>query len=147
MKNSGYDELQVATRHRIAFHALILTFIVIMVNAWVKKTYGAIWPDPMLESLGTIFIPATYFTVMAILKNAYLRAKDYPALFIIAIALAFLLSSASFITITLSGLPMIIENGQLSNRLGSLLITIYTGCITVALLIRYIRNKRIDDES
>lgn len=40
MKNSGYDELQVATRHRIAFHALILTFIVIMVNAWVKKLTG-----------------------------------------------------------------------------------------------------------
>lgn len=136
-----YDELQLATRHKIAFHTLVITFLVIMIGGFVKDLYG-IWAEPMLEMFVMIFIPGIYFTIMSIAKNAYLRMNDHPRIVIVLMGAATILSGSAVISNMMHGFHTIIEDGQLSDSVGSLLMAIYTGSTTIALIIRRRLNKR-----
>lgn len=142
MKMAQYDEFQLANRHRIAFQTLMITFLMIMINGYIKFFYG-IWAEPMLEMFVMIFIPVMYFTIMSIVKNAYLRQTDQPIVIILLMGFAAIMSSAAVISNITSGLFMLIEDGQLSQQVGSLLLTFFTGSTTVALLIRRVKNKRM----
>ncbi|MDS9471563.1 hypothetical protein [Sporosarcina pasteurii] len=142
MKNKDYDEFQLANRHRIAFQTLFITFVVIMINGYVKFIYGN-WADPLLEMMITVLIPGMYFTIMSIAKNAYLRQKDHPIVFIVMMGMATILSGAAVISSIMSGILELVEDGQLTNQVGSLLLTIYAGSTTVALLMRSMKNRRV----
>ncbi|WP_153720747.1 hypothetical protein [Sporosarcina cascadiensis] len=142
MKLTRYDEFQLSIRHRIAFQTMIITFIMIMISGYVKTFYGT-WANPMLEMLVLIMIPAMYFSTLSIAKNAYLQQKDQPALIIILMGLAAVLSGAAVTSNILNGMFTLIENGQLSNQIGSLLLMIYSGGTAIALLIRRTKNRRM----
>lgn len=142
MKNARYDEFQLASRHRIAFQTLVITFLMIMINGYVKSFYG-VWAEPLLEMLVMIFIPVTYFTFMSIAKNAYLSQKDQPIIFIVAMGFAAILVFATVISNITSGMFKLIEDGQLTHQVGSLLMLIFTSGTTVAQIARRIINKRM----
>ncbi|MHA6259260.1 hypothetical protein ACXYMX_05020 [Sporosarcina sp. CAU 1771] len=143
MKTEGYDEFQQATQHKIAFQTLLITFVLIMLNGYTKLIYGDWAANPMIEMLVMIYIPAMYFTLTSITKNAYLRKKDHPVVFIVLMGFAFILSSASVISSVTSGMFLLVENGQLSDQLGSVFLTIFAGSTTAALFIRRVRNKKM----
>lgn len=142
MKATQYDEFQLANRHRIAFQTLVITFLMIMINGYVKSFY-AVWAEPMLEMLVMILIPVMYFTIMSIAKNAYFRQKDQPVFFIVGMAIATILFAATVISNITSGMFILVENGQLTHQVGSLLMLLFAASTTVAQITRRIINKRM----
>lgn len=145
MKKPQYDEFQLANRHRIAFQSFGIAIAAIMISGYVKQFYG-VWAEPLLEMLVMIYIPVMYFTTMAIVKNAYLRQKDHPVPIIIGFGMAAIMGLFSFVPAMIDGRFMFVENGQLSNQIGSVFITLFAGGISIALLIRKIRNRRMLEE-
>lgn len=142
MKTARYDEFQLANRHRIAFQTLIITFLMIMINGYVKFFYG-VWAEPMLEMLVMIIIPVMYFTIMSTAKNAYLGQKDQPTTFIVAMGIAATFSGISVISYITSGMFALVEGGQLTNQVGNLLLFLFTGGTAVAQITRRMINKRM----
>lgn len=143
MKNLRYDEYQLKNRHQLAFQTLILIFVLVMTNGLLKESYG-VWAPPLLEALILIFIPGMYFAIMSIAKNAYFRKKDYPILVIILFGLAAVLGLFSFVPAILNGTFIFVENGQLTNQVGSLFIPILFGGMVIAIIVRKMINKRED---
>ena len=145
MTNARYDEFQLANRHRIAFQTLIIVMALLMINGYIKNFYG-VWAPALLEMLVLMYIPMMYFVLMSIVKNAYLRRKDQPVLYIVLFAFAAIMGLFSVVPSIVNGTFVFIENGQLTDRIGSLFITTFAGGTSVALLIRRIRNRRVLDK-
>lgn len=145
MKARRYDKFQLANRHRIAFQTLGVTLLMIMINGYVKFFY-AVWAEPLLEALVMIYIPVIYFTLMTIVKNAYLSRRDQPVFFIVGMGIATILFGATAISNIMSGSFIFMENGQLTNQVGSLLMLFFAASTTIALVFRRIINKRMLEE-
>jgi hypothetical protein len=144
MKNARYDEFQLATRHKIAFQSFILVLVLIGINGYVKAGYG-IWASPLREAFILVWIPGMYFAVMSIAKNAYFSRNDYPVFSIILLGLAATMGFFSTVPFIFSAEYPLIENGQLSDWIMGLLITIISGGMGVALILRRVVNRRIDE--
>ena len=144
MKNARYDEFQLATRHKIAFQSFILVLVIIGLNGYVKAGYG-IWASPLLEAFILVWIPGMYFAVMSIAKNAYFSKKDYPVLVVVVLGLGATLGVFSTVLFIFSAEYPLIENGQLSDRIMGLLITIISGGMGVALIVRRVVDRRMDE--
>lgn len=144
MKNARYDEFQIANRHKIAFQSFILVLVLIGINGHVKAGYG-IWASPYLEAFILVWIPGMYFAVMSIAKNAYFSRNDYPVFYVLLFGLAAIMGTISTVLFIFSEEYPLIENGQLSDRIMGLLVTIISGGLGVALIVRRIVNRRIDD--
>lgn len=145
MRKARYDEFQLANRHGIAFQSLIIAMAVIMISGYIKYFYG-IWAPPLLEMLVLVFIPGMHFMIMSIVKNAYLSRKDYPGLVIVCFLLAAVMGIFSFVPAMIDGRFVFVENGQLSDQVGSLFITAFAGGASIALLIRRMKNRKILEE-
>jgi hypothetical protein len=144
MKNKRYDEFQIANRHKIAFQTLILTMILIGLNGYIKEGYGT-WASPLLEAFIMVWIPGLYFAVMAISKNAYFSKKDYPVPVVVLLGLAATMGVFSTVPFIFSvGYPLI-ENGRLNDRIMGLLIAIISVGMGVALIVRKVVNRRMDE--
>lgn len=139
MKIGKYDEFQLANRHRIAFHTMILVMVLVWSNGFFKESYGT-WASPQIEALVLLYLPGMYFAVMSIAKNAYLRKKDSSVLIISLFSLIVVLGLFTIIPSILEERFTLVENGQLNDRIGSLLVTGLFSAMLITLLIR----KRID---
>lgn len=143
MKSTRYDEYQLKNRHRIAFQTMVLLLALVMLNGLLKERYG-IWAPPNLESIVLIYIPGMYFSIMSIAKNAYFSKKDYPSLVISLFGLAVVLGLFAVVPAILNGTFVFVENGLLTNQVGSLFIPTMFGGILIAITIRKLIDKRKD---
>lgn len=139
MKKGKYDEFQLAKRHKIAFQTLILVFVVIGINGYVKSSYG-IWADPYLESYLLIMVPGLYFAGASIWQNAYFRLKDYPMLTLLLSGFVMVFS------LLLIGLKVgwgefhLIEDGKLGGDIELVLFSVLFTMVFVLLMVR----RRLD---
>lgn len=143
MENRRYDEYQLKNRNRIAFQTMIILLILVMLNGFIKDSYG-IWAPPIIESLVLIFIPGMYFAIMSIAKNAYFSKRDYPVLIMLLFGLAAVLGLFANVPAILNRTFIFVENGQLSNQISSLFIPILFGTMLIAIIIRKWIDKRKD---
>lgn len=135
MENSRYDEYQLKNRHRIAFQTMVLMMALIWINGFFKNSYG-VWAPPLLEALVLLYIPGMYFAMGSIIKNAYMSKKDSPVFIHISFGLIFLFGLFSLVPFIIDGSFTFVENGQLSDRIGIVLLTTLFGGLLIALLIR-----------
>lgn len=141
MKKAKFDEFQLANRHRIAFQTLFIAIALIGVNGFIKENY-LVWAPPYLESLVLIYIPMMYFFMMSIAKNAYLSRRDHPVLLITLFGFVAFMSLLPIALSAIDGEFHLIEHGQLSDRIGGLLLGISFGGGFVASLIRRVLDRR-----
>ncbi len=141
MKTARYDEYQLNSRYRIAFETLLITIVLIASNGFVKMTY--IWADPLMESLVLLYIPAIYFSLRSVWKNAYFSKKEkHPGFFIAIFGLTTLVNIYTVGTSIYHGFFVIIEEGKLVNSAGVLFLLAFTGSITIAMIARKVADKR-----
>lgn len=74
MEKNNYDEYQITVRHRLAFWSLLLTFALIMINAFVKSRYD--WAVPGVEAIVLIGVPTLFFATGAVFQNAYISRRE-----------------------------------------------------------------------
>lgn len=134
-----YDEFQLAKRHRIAYQTLIMLIIMVLINGYVKSSYG-VWAEPYLESLVLIYIPGYYFASRSIWQNAYIRANDRPSMLIIMMVLMGFIAAFGLLSLgfsVFSGTFRLVENGQLGGDIGILLMSLLFAMMFVLLIVRW----------
>lgn len=137
MKTKGYDEYQLANRHKIAYQTLIILYIFIWVNGYLKSSYG-IFAEPYLESLLLMMIPGFYFASASIWQNAYFRLNDYPKISL------FLFGFMMVVTLLILGLNIasgsfhLVENGKLG---GDIELVLFSSLFTMMFILLVIRRK------
>lgn len=137
MEKGKYDEYQLAKRHRIAYQTLIGVFGLILVNGYVKSSYG-IWAEPHVESLVLVLLPGFYFASTSILQNAYFRMKDYPTITLLLAGFAMGFGLLIIGVFVFSGSFQLIENGKLG---GDIELLLFTSLFSVMFLTLMIRQK------
>jgi len=140
MKSKNYDERQLLNRYRIGYQAMILMLFLVGINGMIKEFYY-VWAPPLIEANVIIYIPATYFIIMGITKDAYLRKKDHPIFSIVSIGVFMVLC----IYLILSSIRLetfsLIENGQLSHSIIPVILFLYSASIFIALLVRKLLDR------
>ena len=142
-----YDESQLAKRHKIAYQTLIMLLVLVWINGYVKSSYG-VWAEPYLESLVLIYIPGFYFASKSIWLNSYIRANDRPSMPILIIILTGLVGVLGLLSLGFSlyaGTFRIVENGQLGEQIGLLLMSLLFTMMSVLLVVmRFVDRKVVE---
>lgn len=135
-----YDEFRLAKRHKIAYQTLIMLFVMVGLNGYVKSNYG-VWAEPFVEALVLIYIPGFYFAGASVWKNAYLRLHDNLKVILTLFGLTAGFGLFSLGASIFSGTFVLIENGQLSGSLGLVLMTALFTMLFVLLIVRRVVDR------
>jgi len=76
MNNENYDERQKLVNYRLGFHALIIVYVLLIVNALIKSTGDFTWADPVSEMMILITLPGIYYITRSIFNDAYMGKRD-----------------------------------------------------------------------
>lgn len=142
MEKKNYDEYQIKIRHRLAFHTMLLTFVLIIANAFVKSWY--VWAEPGVEAIVLVGVPTLYFVTGAVFKNAYISANERSPW--ATIMLFGLLAVAELFSFLAGGMGRLITDGRLSTGAMSLALLILFGYLSLILLVKELLNRREREE-
>ncbi len=142
MEKKNYDEYQIKIRHRLAFHTMLLTFVLIIANAFVKSWY--VWAEPGAEAMVLVGVPTLYFITGAVLQNAYISAKERsPWVTIILFGLLAVVELFSFLA---GGADRLVIDGRLSTGVLPLALFILFGYLSLILLVKELLSRREREE-
>ena len=142
MEKKNYDEYQIKIRHRLAFQTMLLTFVLIIANAFVKSWY--VWAEPGAEAIVLVGVPTLYFVTGAVLQNAYISAKERGPW--VTIMLFGLLAVVELFSFLAGGIGRLITDGRLSTGALPLALFVLFGYLSIILLIKELLNRRKGDE-
>ena len=142
MEKKNYDEYQIKIRHRLAFHTMLLTFVLIIGNAFIKSWY--VWAEPGAEAMVLVGVPTLYFITGAVLQNAYISAKERSPW--VTIILFGLLAVVELFSFLLGGADRLVIDGRLSTGVLPLALFILFGYLSLILLVKELLNRREREE-
>lgn len=76
MKNENLDERQKLVNYRLSHHALMIVFVMLIVNGLLKSVAGITWADPVAEMMVFIAVPGLYYITRSIFQDAYMGKRD-----------------------------------------------------------------------
>ena len=143
MEKNNYDEYQITVRHRLAFWSLLLTFGLIIVNAFVKSWYN--WAVPGVEAIVLIGAPTLFFATGAVFQNAYIsRRKKGPWLTAGLFGGLAVVELASFLAG--AGAGELVRDGQLYYGFTPLALFVFFGYLAVILTVKALLDRRKGEE-
>ncbi len=122
MNKQNYDEYQLSIRYKVSFQALMLTFILFLVNATVLSGFqdGYMWASLLVQTVLIICVVMIFFVTATTLKGAYISNKvkkpvyESVYFFGLSVLFAFAAFSNSFFSQGIEG--VFIKDGMLTDR-------------------------------
>jgi hypothetical protein len=141
-----YDEKQLMDRLKISFETLMLTFSLILINFFILYYYSP-WAADTTEMAILYSIPATYFMIRAVTKEAFFvkNEKNRGFLLVLFALTGITMMLVSVITIVANDMPLI-ENGLISAELSPFFIGLPLLSASIAYLIKKIIQKNVENE-
>ena len=142
-EKNNYDEYQITVRHRLAFWSLLLTFMLIIINAFIKSWYD--WAVPGVEAIVLIGVPTLFFATGAVFQNAYIsRREKGPWL---TVGLFGGLAVVEFVSFLAgAGAGELVRDGRLYYRFTPLVLFVFFAYLAVILTIKALLDRRKDEE-
>ena len=140
-----YDEKQLIDRLKISFETMMLTFSLILTNFFILQYYGP-WAADTTEMTILYSIPATYFMIRSVTKEALFVKNEKNGVFLLVLfaLTGIMMMLISVITIVVNDMP-IIENGLMSAELSSFFIGLPLLSASIAYLIKKITQKNVEE--
>ncbi len=138
--NKKYDERQRWINYRLSHHALIIVFVLLLVNGLVRSSFEVTWAAPMAETFVLIALPTLYYITRSLFQGAYVgRRETYGKN-----GLAFAFIALIFLGVFIASGDAFIADGQLAQDSVLLLAGIFFAYITVLHGVKYFsENKRV----
>lgn len=142
-EKNNYDEYQITVRHRLAFWSLLLTFTLIIINAFIKSWYD--WAVPGVEAIVLIGVPTLFFVTGAVFQNAYIsRREKGPWL---TVGLFGGLAVVEFVSFLAgAGAGELVRDGRLYYGFTPLVLFVFFAYLAVILVIKALLDRRKGEE-
>ncbi len=137
--NKKYDERQRWVNYRLSHHALMIVFVLLLMNGLVRSSFDMTWAEPMSEAFVLIAVPTLYCVTRSLFQGAYVGRRETYGRNSIAFAVIAVLFLGVF---ALAG-DGLIADGKLSQDSTTLLAGIFFAYITALHGIKFIRERSV----